>query len=198
MALRDRVLDSLVALAGIPLFAPDQPLLRGRPGPTPLTVSSVAAPDAAFAIEAAEHGLAEVSVAELALERAQRDELRDFARRMVADHGAMNAELTRLAVAKRVTLPLSQSAGDQAERARLADLPPDLFDSAYAARAVADHQRAAALFERQRDEGKDVELTAFATRTLPTLREHLNAARSLVPEETVKSRKKRGKKAPGA
>ncbi len=44
---------------------------------------------------------------------------------------------------------------------------------------VADHQKAVALFTKESTNGKDPELKAFATKTLPTLKEHLEMAKKL-------------------
>jgi putative membrane protein len=44
---------------------------------------------------------------------------------------------------------------------------------------VADHQKAVAIFEVEAEKGSNKELQAFATKTLPTLKEHLKMARAL-------------------
>lgn len=179
MSLFDRVVQSMVAVAAAPLFSPDFLLPRLRTGITPLSAASVAAVDAAFAVQAAELGLAEVALSQSALSRAVRDDVRDFARRMVEEHSQANAELTGLCAGKRVVVPLTPARADREERRRLESLPADDFDAAYAARMVADHERAVALFRLQRDDGVDADLIDFATRLTPMLEDHLQAARLL-------------------
>lgn len=194
MSLLDRVVQSMVAVAAAPLFAPDFRLPRLRAGVTPFTSASVAAADAAFAVQAAELGLAEVALSQLAITRAVRDDVRAFARRMVDEHSPANADLTGLCAGKRVVVPLTPARADREERRRLESLPADAFDAAYAARMVADHERAVALFRLQRDDGVDADLVDFARRLTPMLEDHLQAARLL--SHPPKARKGAGKTTP--
>ena len=53
------------------------------------------------------------------------------------------------------------------------------FDRAYAKEMVKDHTKAVQLFQREADRGTDAGLKSFASSKLPTLREHLEMARSL-------------------
>jgi putative membrane protein len=53
------------------------------------------------------------------------------------------------------------------------------FDRAYIAQMVKDHTEAVRLFEQQAERDADPEVKAFAQKTLPTLREHLEMARSI-------------------
>jgi putative membrane protein len=65
------------------------------------------------------------------------------------------------------------------------------FDHAFMKHMVSDHQEAIALFEREAKDGKDPELKDFASKTLPTLREHLKMARKIAGmEEKGGARKK--------
>ncbi|MGE5546315.1 MAG: DUF4142 domain-containing protein [Solirubrobacterales bacterium] len=193
MALLDRLFESAVAVAAAPLFTPDFVCGR-RPGLTPLTAASVAPADAAFAVAAAEKGLAEVALSELALRRARSEPVREFARRMVAEHSDMNAELLRLGVSKRIALPMTPTAADRAERDHLDTLHEGTFEGAYLDRMIADHEEAVKLFADQADGGTDVELTAFAARNLPALRDHLAACRQLpaAPRGVKRGRKTQG------
>jgi putative membrane protein len=62
---------------------------------------------------------------------------------------------------------------------KLAKLSGADFDREYMRNQVKDHEKAVALFERQANSGSDADLKAFATKTLPTLREHHQMARDL-------------------
>lgn len=183
----DRIVSTGAWIAAIPLFVPNRPLCGSR-GPYPVTAGSVPEADAEFAIEAARSGLAEAVLSEVAVERSARDEVRGFASRMVAEHTAANAELIRLGIEKRIAMPVSPAASDQEERDRLDALPADQFDDSYLARMVTDHERAQALFARQRDGGSDGDLVAFAARMHAIVTNHLNEARRL-SEKTGKKRR---------
>ncbi|MEW5728196.1 MAG: DUF4142 domain-containing protein [Pseudomonadota bacterium] len=181
MSWLDRVLETAAAVAAVPVFMPNAGCRWPRRGLTPLSASSVSAADAAFAVEAAELGLAEVLLSRLAAERGQAERARAFARRMVEEHSAVNTELAGLCATKRIAMPAVAARGDRDERDRLDALPANAFDAAYAARMVADHERAVALFRLHQDVGADADLRALAARVLPSLEQHLAAARTLAP-----------------
>ena len=53
------------------------------------------------------------------------------------------------------------------------------FDKAYIKHMVEDHEKAVKLFENASKNLKDPGLKAFATKTLPTIKEHLEMAKKL-------------------
>jgi putative membrane protein len=53
------------------------------------------------------------------------------------------------------------------------------FDRAYMKHMVDDHVKDVAMFEKEAKNGKDADLKAWANKTLPTLREHLQMARDV-------------------
>ena len=56
------------------------------------------------------------------------------------------------------------------------------FDKEFVRVMVAEHEKAVALFERAAGTLGDADLKAYAEKTLPTLRHHLEMARSLARE----------------
>ncbi len=74
----------------------------------------------------------------------------------------------------------SQSQGrDQAMVDRLSKLSGAEFDRAYMQQQMKDHEKAVELFQKQADKGKDQELKDWASKTLPTLREHHRMVREI-------------------
>ena len=53
------------------------------------------------------------------------------------------------------------------------------FDHEYGNFMVKDHEKAVKLFRKEADKGDNGELKQFASKTLPTLEEHLKMARDL-------------------
>jgi putative membrane protein len=147
--------------------------------------------DQQFVALAAMGGLAEVRLGRLATERAARGSVQQFAERMVADHGAMSADLARLAARKGMSVPVELGAEHQEAMDRLARLSGHDFDRAYMQHMVADHTKDIAHFEHQAQTGIDPDFKGFAADALPVLRQHLEMARSvntqvvLGPAETV-------------
>jgi putative membrane protein len=143
--------------------------------------SSGAGADAMFMRTAAMDGMAEVEHGRLAAQNAMQDDVKQFAQRMVADHGKAGDELKALASQKNVTLPTELDAKHKAMQDKLSKMKGADFDRAYMAHMVTAHQQAVALFEKEASGGKDAEAKAWAGKTLPTLQEHLKMARAVKP-----------------
>jgi putative membrane protein len=135
--------------------------------------------DRNFVMEAAMGGMAEVELGKLATQKATSDAVKQFGQKMVDDHSAANSELTQLAAAKGITLPTELDAKHRADITRLSKLSGAAFDGAYSKAMLDDHVKDVAAFEKESTSGTDPEVKAFATKTLPTLKQHLEMARSL-------------------
>jgi len=135
--------------------------------------------DASFVREAAQAGLAEVRMGELAEQNAQAQSLKDFGQRMVTDHTKANDELMRIAQQKGMQIPGTMSQGQKDMIDHLSSLNGPQFDKDCGRHAVEAHERAVRLFRTEAQSGKDPDLKTFAQNTLPTLEEHLRMARAL-------------------
>jgi putative membrane protein len=135
--------------------------------------------DARFVCDASAAGLAEVNFGMLAEKRAANAEVRRFAHRMVTDHSKANAELLRLANEKKWEPAPTMDRQHQAGFDRLSQMTGRNFDRAYVESQVKDHEKAVSLFENASKNAEDSQLKAWASRTLPTLRDHLKMARDL-------------------
>ena len=145
-------------------------------GVTGGTSSSMTPDDKEFVASAGMAGLSEVQLGNLALERTQNADVRAFAQRMVTDHSAGNAELSQLATAKGVALPAELGGAHKSALEHLNTLNGAEFDKAYMQHMVPDHLTAVADFERASTSSQDAEVKAWAAKTLPTLKEHLQMA----------------------
>lgn len=132
-----------------------------------------------FARVAAEGGLAEVKLGQLAQEKAASQTVKDFGRRMVTDHSKANEELKTAASQRSITLPDHPSAKEQAIYRRLSKLSGKRFDAVYARVMVQDHDHDIAAFRREAEYGKDGAVKDFASQTLPTLEQHLRLVRQM-------------------
>ena len=149
--------------------------------------------DAMFIRTAAMDGMAEVEHGRLAGQNATHDEVKQFAQRMVDDHGKAGDELKGLAAGKNVTLPTELDAKHKAMHDKLSKMKGAAFDRAYIAHMVTAHQQAVALFQKEASGGKDPEAKAWAAKTLPTLQEHLKMARAVNAKVTGSSKTAAGK-----
>ena len=159
-------------------FAPDVRAQPAGPPAAPAARSTLSRVDTGFLRKAGEHGLAEVELGRLAEERALHAEVKAFGARMVADHGKANEELMGLAAAKGVPLPIEPDRRHRRDRAKLQKLSGPEFDRAYMKAMVADHRKEVKDFERIAKDAHDPEVREFASRQLPVLRAHLQAAQA--------------------
>ena len=143
--------------------------------------ATVSVADQAFLGLAAQSGLAEVALAELAQQRALSSSVRDFAERMMADHTRANAELVALATSRGVVPPESPDPARQAVVQRLAAMEGSEFDRHYLRQQIAEHEVAIALFASAAQGGSDHGVQSFAAKWLPSLRDHAEHARSIAP-----------------
>jgi len=131
--------------------------------------------DAKFATEAANGGMAEVMMGKLAQERGVSQKVKDFGAMMVMDHSKANDEMTTLAKSKNITLPAVVDADEQKHYDDLNKKTGADFDKAYASMMIDDHKGDIKAFEDASKNLKDPDLKAFAIKTLPTLKKHLDA-----------------------
>lgn len=166
-ALATFVALTAVAQAQAPT-APSSPPAASAPAST-----SVPRADRNFATKAAAAGMAEVDDAQIALKNAHRQDVKDFAQRMVDDHTKANDQLKSIAAGEGITLPTSETSSDQKKTDALQKLSGAKFDRTYIREQRTAHKQAVALFTKESKSGKDSQLKSFAGQTLPILQDHL-------------------------
>jgi putative membrane protein len=129
--------------------------------------------DMKFAMTAAVGGMEEVQLGQIAAQKGASDEVRQFGQHMVDDHTKANQDLMQVASSKSWTLPTALDAKHQADVQKLSAMSGDAFDREYVKMMVKDHKKDVAEFQKESTRGADTDVKSFATRTLPTLQEHL-------------------------
>ena len=181
---------SLALCFGAPAaFATTKPASK-----TPAKTTTHVMTDAQFAKAAAEGGMAEVKLGQLAEEKGDSQVVKDFGKRMVDDHTKIGDELKSTAAADKLTLPTELNAHDQAVYDHLSKLSGSAFDRAYARDMVHDHIADIGAFKTEVKDGKNTGIKTFASNALPTLEEHLKLARTMehdvYPKKTASTTKK--------
>ena len=141
-------------------------------------VSAFAADDS-FVAKAAIGGMTEVDAGGMAQQKGASNAVKDFGQKMVQDHTKANDELKQIATSKNITVPPAPDAAHKKAEAALGAKSGLAFDRAFKAQMIADHKTTIALFENEANKGSDPELKAFAAKTLPDLRSHLQMAQTL-------------------
>lgn len=145
--------------------------------------------DQAFLTKAAQGNMAEVRLGRLAAERAAGDRVKQFGRRMIQEHGKAQQELTALAQQNSWTLPTEVSEEQKKLYDTLAQHSGEAFDKAYMEQMVKDHEMDVALYERASVNTAHAGLKEYATRTLPTLKEHLKMAKEIAGVKDAEAEK---------
>lgn len=148
--------------------------------------------DTHFVKKAAEGGLAEVELGQLAVQKASSEQVKKFGQRMVDDHSKANDELKEVASKDHITLPTQPDAKDKATKARLEKLSGAEFDKAYMSDMVKDHRHDVSEFARESKDAKNPDIKSFAQQTLPTLREHLKLAEQIAPQQKTQAKNMNG------
>ncbi|MBK1988682.1 DUF4142 domain-containing protein [Sphaerospermopsis aphanizomenoides BCCUSP55] len=157
--------------------------------PIKLTQNNVSQRDQQFVTKANQGNLAEIELGQLAEQKADSNEVKTFAQRMVKDHTQLNQELQDWANQKGVTLPSDIGKENKQIKSNLEKLPGAEFDQAYIQQMVADHNKDISLYRRQSQQGDDQDLKNWATKNLPLLQDHLTQARSIQDSLTGRGRK---------
>jgi len=160
--------------------AAQTPPARGQdPKPMPPQSMKMAATDMDFVNKAAHAGVMEVELAQLAIRTSKTPALVAVANKIKTDHDAANTELMALAKRK-VHTPTALTAADKAQaHGKIASLKGADFDKEWIATMIKDHEAAIALFTTAASSA-DPDIAAFATKTLPALKEHLKTVQALV------------------
>ncbi|MBC7905115.1 MAG: DUF4142 domain-containing protein [Gemmatimonadaceae bacterium] len=143
------------------------------------TVIAADEESAEFMVAAADGGMMEVELGRAAKEKATHPRVKAFGDMMAMDHGKANEELKALAARKNVTLPAALSENNQKHVTDMSKKSAKEFDKDYMGMMVDDHKDDIDKFEKASKNSKDAEVKAFAEKTLPTLRAHLDSAKAI-------------------
>ncbi len=132
-----------------------------------------------FAVSAANGGMAEVAMGQVAQTNGFSQRVKDFGAMMVKEHSEASETLKKLASSKNITLPATLSDKEQKHVASLQKKTGKDFDKTYMNMMLDDHKTDIKEFQKASTDCKDADLKSFAMNTLPTLQKHLDSARAI-------------------
>lgn len=177
LALGVAFVASTIGLAAQTTTTAPKPHPQTMKGPTATPMT-----DRHFVKTAAEGGMAEIQLGQLAVDKASNPKVKDFGQRMVTDHGKALDELKSIAASQNITLPTTLNAKDQALKDRLTKLSGAAFDRTYMAEMVKDHETDLAELHKEATTGKDSDVKGWASRTATVVEGHLKLARDIQKE----------------
>lgn len=131
-----------------------------------------------FIKQGLEAGLAEIQAAKIAETNSKNPRIISFAKMMITDHTKAGDELEKIGINKRVAEGDTINAGHQKMIAAISAKSGTAFDKLYMQMMVNDHQSAVKLFT-EASNNKNEDIQAFAKKTLPTLKMHLDSANAI-------------------
>lgn len=135
--------------------------------------------DENFVRSAAEGSMAEVKMGQLAEEKAEAPEVKNFAKRMVEEHSKALEEIKQLGSQEGINMPTDISHRDAVTYDRLSKLSGGEFDRAYSQEMVKDHQKDISEFKQGESSAQKPAVKQFAQKTLGTLQSHLELAQHM-------------------
>jgi putative membrane protein len=132
-----------------------------------------------FAKEAAEGGMMEVQLGQIAQKNSSTKSIQDFGKMMVDDHSALNDKLKDLASKKNVDLPSTLTSDQQQKVDKLSKETGTEFDKDYVSMMIDDHKKDIGKFKTAGKNIKDADFKDFVIKALPTLQKHLDAIEAI-------------------
>jgi putative membrane protein len=132
-----------------------------------------------FLVKAANGGMEEMQLGEIARQKAVNQKVKDFGAMMIKDHSAENDLVKSLSARRNVTLPTTVGDEEKKEINNLNKKSGAGFDRAYMKSIIRNHNKKINLFENASDKVKDTEVKTFIDNALPQLRNYLDSAKAI-------------------
>ncbi|QPH39964.1 DUF4142 domain-containing protein [Pedobacter endophyticus] len=145
---------------------------------TESTESGLDEDGATFLRKAAAGGMMEVEAAKIAQKNASNQSVKDFADKMLTDHGKANQQLKELADYKKIITPNTLPAEEQIRLDELKKVTGAAFDKAYMEMMVKDHDKTVAIF-KDGTNNRDAALKSWASKTLAIIEHHDQMAKEI-------------------
>lgn len=133
-----------------------------------------------FVRQAAQANQMEVELAKMAQDKAQNQQVKEFAEQLEQDHSQALEELRRIGNQANLDLDTTPAA-EKASMDAMQKASGRAFDPQFVEHMIDEHKKDISAFERQQDSATG-ELRAFIQKTLPVMRQHLQRAESLRKE----------------
>lgn len=176
-----------LALAGVsaPALSQDPTSQTGTMTASDVGVSPLSGTSATDYVKmAADSDMYEIQSSRLALTRSKRDDVKQFAREMIADHTTTTKSLMAALRNQDRTIarPSTRLSSDNAAKvALLRKAPRSEFDTLYLQQQLGSHQTAWALHKGYATDGTDPALKQVAASAVPIVERHLMHVKQLAP-----------------
>lgn len=147
---------------------------------SPVFAQAAKTDDQSFLEKAAEKQQIEISLGQLAVQRAVNERVKDFGQQMVEDHKKGSQQVEQLAMKDGVQLSPGLSEGHKQKVNKLSQLSGHAFDRAYIDYILEDHETTVDEFERRVKTIQNEDIKQWIASLLPTLQTHRERAHQVM------------------
>lgn len=142
-------------------------------------LAAVSASDRSFLQHEAQGAAYELALAQLAAQKATRDDIKTYAQQLITDHEQANTSLDQLAQSKGVPLSKTLSSDDQTRLAGLQNLQGNDFDRSFVKEAVRVNHEDRRDFAKEAKSTHDPDVRAYVRQFSAMDQKHAAGARQL-------------------
>ena len=136
--------------------------------------------DQKILLDMAHGSMAEIEMGKMAQGKSRNKQVTTYAQQMIDDHTAALGAVFQLAAARGLSMPADLDRARKAMIGKLDAKSGGAFDKAYMAQGgVADHKKMHSMLVNAEKKARDPDLKALAAKILPTVDQHLKAARQM-------------------
>jgi putative membrane protein len=145
--------------------------------------------DKEFVKKALEGNMAEVQMGQLALQKSSDDQVKQFAQRMVDDHGKMLDQLKPVAEQMGVKVTEGPSKGQMKSMDKMKGLSGDAFDQAYIKSMVKDHKNDDSEFKQEAQSTQNPQLKQVVMQSDQMIQSHLQQLQQIAQSKGTQKAK---------
>jgi putative membrane protein len=165
---------------------PNQPTSpTGNPNTDPGMANQQSMADQSFVKKALEGGVAEVQLGQLAQQKSQSDDVKQFGQKMVQDHTQLGDQMKPIAQQLGVKEPKGPSKKDKELYAKLEGLSGPQFDEAYIQAMVKDHKQDLKEFKDAAQTAQNPNVKQAAQQGAGVISQHLQMIQQIAQAHNV-------------
>lgn len=160
---------TMMSPTGSTMMAPGMAM---TPASSMAAMASLSAQDQLFITRAGEGNLAEITEAQMAVQKSKNTDVKNTAQTIITGHSQAQTDLMNIVMGKGIMFkpvlsPTHMAVGDMLKKEK-----GMAFDKTYMANQTDDHENTVALFQSEIEQGTDPELKAYAQKYLPDIVGH--------------------------
>jgi len=145
--------------------------------------------DRKFIHQALQGGNAEVMFGQLAAQKGNSEDVKQFGQKIVDDHTRLGGQIKLIAQQESIEIPDGIAGKDKALEEKLSGLSGDEFDRAFIQAMVRDHRKDLFEFQKEADSGNDTSVRHAASQGAQVIGEHLQIAEQMAQLHGVQTSK---------